>query len=85
MTTYAEQLLALATETREDVATLTRLAEILAAPKSSEEVSFLQTIVDTQSRVVDGLAQVQASVAALHQAILEPGVAAALKKAISED
>ena len=85
MTTYAEELLDLATKTREDVATLTRLAEILAAPRSANECSFLQTVVDTQSRLVDGLAQVQASVSALHQAILEPGVAAAVRKAISED
>jgi DNA repair protein RadC len=82
--TTAQILLEELRETRAAVKTLEQLAKILAAPKTEDGESFLQLMLDTQNRLVDGLAQVQASVQTLHRMIAEPAISSALLKAMSE-
>ena len=84
MASLGEEILELAQETRKDVATLRRLAEILAAPDEPTGPSCLQAMLDTQERLVSGVTELQKSIAALHKAILEPRIAEALRRALSE-
>ena len=71
-------------ETRDAVKTLERLAEIVAVPTETGE-SFLQMLIDSQSRIVSGIAKLEEGIQALHRAISEPGITSALRRAISED
>ena len=82
MSTIAEAILTLAEETREDIATLKSLAEILAAPDEPSGSSCLQAMLDTQERLISGVTDMQKSVSALHRAVLEPGIEEALKRAL---
>ena len=81
----AETLLSEVRETRAEVATLAELARILAKPSEDGAESFLQLMLDTQNRLIDGVAQIQNSLQSLHKSVTEPGIAATIKRLVAEE
>jgi predicted RNA binding protein with dsRBD fold (UPF0201 family) len=69
---------------RQEVETLRQFAEVLGRPQGEDE-SFMANVARLFSLLVSGTEKTHASLESLHSLMTEPGIARALRRAISDE
>jgi hypothetical protein len=82
--TIAQTLLTEIRELRREVATLRQFAEMLGG-QNGEGESFMSTTAQLLGLLVGGTEKTHASLESLHTLMTEPGIARALRRAISDE
>lgn len=83
--TAAQTILSDTAKIKADIETILALAKTVAVPLEGEQASFLNTVIGLLGMIVNGVDETQKSVAALHRRLEEPGIAATLRRVMTED